>query len=93
MQTYASLGALVTPFVEIGKEAEEEDAVTADPPDKSLGIVAVDKEELERVDDDGDKLNLKAREKSFTRFSYENDKINIFTIWKAVRYFFHQINF
>lgn len=53
----ASLSALVASFVEIGKETEEEDSMTADPPDKSLGIVAVDKEELERVDDDGDKLN------------------------------------
>jgi len=37
--------------------------VTADPPDKSFGIVAVDKEELERVDDDGDKLDLKRGKK------------------------------
>lgn len=42
--------------------------MTADPPDKSLGIVAVDKEELERVDDDGDKLNLKEKELFFSRF-------------------------
>lgn len=59
-ETYASgLGVLVAPLVEIGEEAEEEDAVAADPPDEGLRVVAVDEEQLECVHDDGDELDLR----------------------------------
>lgn len=56
--TYARLGVLVAALVKIGEEAEEEDAVTADPPDKGLGVVAIDEEQLESVHHNGDELNL-----------------------------------
>lgn len=58
-QTYAGLGALVAPLVEVREEAEEENTVAADPPDEGLGVVAVDEEQLERVDNDEDELDLK----------------------------------
>ena len=53
----ARLGVLVAALVKIGEEAEEEDAVTADPPDKGLGVVAIDEEQLESVHHNGDELN------------------------------------
>lgn len=56
--TYARLGVLVAALVKIREEAEEEDAVTADPPDKGLGVVAIDEEQLESVHHNGDELNL-----------------------------------
>lgn len=53
----ARLGVLVATLVKIGEEAEEEDAVTADPPDKGFGVVAIDEEQLESVHHNGDELN------------------------------------
>ena len=32
--------------------------MAADPPDEGLGVVAVDKEQLERMNDNGDELDL-----------------------------------
>lgn len=38
--------------------------MAADPPDESLGVVAIDEEELEGVHDNGNKLNLIERKKN-----------------------------
>ena len=63
-ETYTRLGVLVTALVEIGKEAEKENSVTANPPNESLGVVAVDEEELEGVDHNSDELHLMTQEKT-----------------------------
>ena len=55
---YAGFVALVGSLVEVGEEAEEEYSMTTDPPNKRLGIVAVDKEQLEGVHHNGDELDL-----------------------------------
>lgn len=57
---YARFGVLVAALVKIGEETEEEDAVASDPPNKGLGVVAIDEEQLERVHHNGDELNLMA---------------------------------
>ena len=59
MGTYAGLLVLVGSLIKVGEEAEEQDAMATDPPHKGLGIVTVDKEQLERVDHNGDELHLK----------------------------------
>lgn len=53
----ARFGVLVAALVKIGEETEEEDAVASDPPNKGLGVVAIDEEQLERVHHNGDELN------------------------------------
>jgi len=48
---------LVGSLVEVGEEAEEEHSVATDPPDESLGVVAVDEEQLEGVHHNSDELD------------------------------------
>jgi len=57
LQRLAGFVALVGSLVEVGEEAEEEYSMTTDPPNKRLGIVAVDKEQLEGVHHNGDELD------------------------------------
>lgn len=40
--------------------------MAADPPDESLGVVAIDEEELEGVHDNGNKLNLIEKKRTNT---------------------------
>lgn len=56
-QSLPSFAALVGFFVEVREEAEKEHSMATDPPNKSLGVVAVDKEQLEGVHHNGDELD------------------------------------
>jgi len=53
----ASFLVLVGFLVEVGEEAEEENSMATDPPNKGLGVVAVDKEQLEGVHHNSDELD------------------------------------
>jgi len=45
-------------FEEAGKEDKEKDSVPTDPPSKDDGVIALNEEELERVSEDTNELNL-----------------------------------
>jgi hypothetical protein len=57
--SYHGFLLLVRSLVEVGEEAEEQDTVASDPPDEGFGIIAVDEKQLEGVDDNCNKLDLK----------------------------------
>lgn len=80
-------------LVEVGEEEQEHDTVKANPHHKAFWVLAVGPKELELMCKDRDELNLRGERTTISVRDVMTQVVSTLTIWNAVKYFFHQMNF